>query len=52
MTLFELQRRSHRINLLNVLDVQDKVLAAKLGFGAIGETEFLIISLALLAFNV
>lgn len=37
---FELQRRGHRITFLNVLDVQDKVLAANFRFRAIGETEF------------
>lgn len=37
---FELQRRGHRLTFLNVLDVQDQVLAANFGFRAIGETYF------------
>lgn len=37
---FELQRRGHRITFLNVVDVQDKVLAANFGFRAFDETEF------------
>lgn len=37
---FELQRRGHRITFLNVLDVQDQIMAANFGFRAMGETEF------------
>lgn len=37
---FELQRRGHRLTFLNVLDVQEQVLAANFGFRAIGETEY------------
>lgn len=44
---FELQKRAHRISFLNVVDVQDKVLAANFGFRVISETEFHIISQAL-----
>jgi zeaxanthin glucosyltransferase len=42
---FELQKRGHQITFLNVLDVQDQVLAANFGFRAIGETELPIGSL-------
>jgi zeaxanthin glucosyltransferase len=35
---FELQKRGHQITFINVLDVQDQVLAANFRFRAIGET--------------
>lgn len=37
---FELQRRGHRITFLNVVDVQNQVLAANFGFRAFDETGF------------
>lgn len=37
---FELQRRGHQITFLNLLDVQDQVLAADFGFRAFAETGF------------
>lgn len=36
---YELQRRGHRVTFLNILDAQDKILAADFGFRAIGELE-------------
>jgi zeaxanthin glucosyltransferase len=36
----ELQKRGHRATFLNVLDVQDQVLAANFGFRAIGKSAF------------
>lgn len=44
---FELQKRAYRIRFLNVVDVQDQVLATNFGFRAISETEFHIIFQAL-----
>lgn len=44
---FELQKRAYRINFLNVVDVQDKVLATNLEFRASVKTEFPIGSHAL-----
>jgi zeaxanthin glucosyltransferase len=35
----ELQRRGHRVTFLNILDAQDKILAAGFEFRAIGESE-------------
>jgi zeaxanthin glucosyltransferase len=35
----ELQQRGHRVTFLNIVDVQDQVLAANFGFRAIGENE-------------
>lgn len=36
---YELKRRGHRVTFLNILDAQDKILAADFGFRAIGELE-------------
>ncbi|MBD2036148.1 glycosyltransferase [Leptolyngbya sp. FACHB-321] len=36
---YELQRRGHRVTFLNILDAQDKILAADFGFRVIGESE-------------
>lgn len=36
---YELQQHGHRVTFLNILDAQDKILAADFGFRATGESE-------------
>ncbi|MBD1866091.1 glycosyltransferase [Cyanobacteria bacterium FACHB-471] len=36
---YELQQRGHRVTFLNIVDIQDKVLAANFGFSPIGKDE-------------